>query len=49
MPPVEDLKMEKISLSDENGNVNFYLLPFFKPVMFKNSMPDEYLTVKMLL
>ena len=43
MPPVEDLKMEKISLSDENGNVNFYLLPFFKPVVFKNSMPDEYL------
>ena len=43
MPPTEDLKMEKVSLSDKNGNVNFYLLPFFKPIMFKNSMPDEYL------
>lgn len=35
MPPVEDLKMEKISLSDENGNVNFYLLPFLNRLCLK--------------
>ncbi len=27
--------------TDEYGNVNIYMLPFLKPALFKNSMPEE--------
>ena len=34
--------MEKVTLQDEYGNVNFYLLPFVKPSMVKQIVgPDE--------
>ena len=36
IPPVKpDEYIEKVTLSDEYGNVNFYLLPFVKPSMVK--------------
>lgn len=42
VPPVEkNEKIEKVTLNDKYGNVNIYMLPFLKPAMFKNSMPDE--------
>ncbi|SFA70759.1 Exodeoxyribonuclease I subunit D [Acetitomaculum ruminis DSM 5522] len=34
-PRFEDEYIEKVSLSDEYGKVNFYLLPFVKPSMVK--------------
>ena len=36
MPPIQtDEYIEKVTLTDEFGNVNFYLLPFVKPSMVK--------------
>lgn len=36
MPPVRpEEHIEKVTLNDEYGNVNFYLLPFVKPSMIK--------------
>ncbi|MBO6303722.1 MAG: exonuclease SbcCD subunit D [Selenomonadaceae bacterium] len=44
-PPMkEDEFIEKVTLKDEYGNVNFYLLPFVKPAMVKNIFEDEKLT-----
>ncbi len=44
-PPMnKDEFIEKITLKDEYGNVNFYLLPFVKPGMVKNIFDDEKLT-----
>ncbi|MCH5250363.1 MAG: exonuclease SbcCD subunit D [Lachnospiraceae bacterium] len=34
-PTTEDEYIEKVTLQDEYGNVNFYLLPFVKPSMVK--------------
>lgn len=34
-------KCESVTLNDENGPVNFYLLPFVKPVFVKQYFPDE--------
>lgn len=37
MPPrTEDEYMEKVTLRDRYGNVNFYLLPFVRPSMVRN-------------
>lgn len=41
-PPVdEDDRMEKVSVYDEYGVVNFYMLPYLKPTMYKNAMTSE--------
>ena len=37
----ENEKIEKVTYADEYGNVNIYMLPFLKPALFKNSMPEE--------
>ena len=37
----ENEKIEKVTFADEYGNVNIYMLPFLKPALFKNSMPEE--------
>lgn len=34
-PRTEDESIEKVTLEDKHGNVNFYLLPFVKPSMVK--------------
>lgn len=39
--PVFDGKVSKYTLSDENGKINFYLLPFLKPVNVKKFFLDE--------
>lgn len=42
VPPTgENEKIEKVKFADEYGNVNVYMLPFLKPALFKNSMPEE--------
>ena len=38
--PVFDGKIEKITLADEYGDVNFYLLPFFRPSQLRLMNPD---------
>lgn len=40
MSPVYNGKIEPISLEDEYGTVDFYLLPFLKPVHVKRHFPD---------
>ena len=37
----ENEKIEKVTFADEYGNINIYMLPFLKPALFKNSMPEE--------
>ena len=39
--PVYDGKIKKVILSDEYGNINFFLLPFIKPTMVARFYPDE--------
>ena len=34
-------KVEPIELADEHGKVNFYMLPFIKPVHVRSKFPDE--------
>lgn len=42
MPPQsEDERLKKVTLTDESGDVNFYLMPFIKPGMVRTFMPDE--------
>lgn len=41
MSPVYDGKVEPISLSDEHGAVNIYMLPFVKPVHVRRFFEDE--------
>lgn len=42
MPPQsEDERLKKVTLTDEFGDVNFYLMPFIKPGMVRTFMPDE--------
>lgn len=36
-----DGKTIKFALEDENGEINFYLLPFIKPIHVKKYFPDE--------
>lgn len=38
---VYDGNIEPIVLKDENGSVNFYLLPFIKPSIVQHYFPDE--------
>ena len=39
--PVYNGKIRPISLEDENGSVNFYMLPFIKPSNVRRYYPDE--------
>ena len=39
--PVYDGKLEKISLQDEYGIVDIYLMPFLKPAMVRHALPEE--------
>ena len=39
--PVYDGSVKKVTLKDEFGQVNFYLMPFVKPAHVKNCFPDE--------
>lgn len=41
MSPIFDGTMQCKSLADEHGKVNFYLLPFVKPLIVKHFYPDE--------
>lgn len=42
IPPVnEDEYIEKVTVNDEYGPVNFYLLPFVKPSMVRNIVKSE--------
>lgn len=40
LAPVYNGKVEPITLSDEYGDVNFWLLPFLKPIHVKRYYPD---------
>lgn len=40
-PRKEDEYIEKVTLKDEYGDVNFYLLPFVKPSMVKNIVGED--------
>jgi len=45
MPPtVADEGIRKVSMTDEHGEVNFYLLPFVKPAFVKKLFPEEALS-----
>ena len=45
MPPrTEEEHLRKVTLTDEWGPVNFYLLPFTKPGMVRGLFPDKILT-----
>ncbi|MBQ9992295.1 MAG: exonuclease SbcCD subunit D [Firmicutes bacterium] len=41
LSPVYSGEVEPITLSDEFGTLNFYLLPFIKPVHVRSRFPDE--------
>lgn len=41
IPPVYDGKVSCITLTDNFGSVNFYLLPFIKPVQAKRFFPES--------
>jgi len=41
MSPVYDGKVEPITFSDENGEVNFYLMPFVRPSSVRAFFPDK--------
>lgn len=40
-PRLDDERIEKVTLKDENGPVNFYLLPFVKPSMVRGIVAKE--------
>lgn len=40
-PRSDDEHIEKVTLKDENGHVNFYLLPFVKPSMVRGIVAKE--------
>lgn len=44
LSPVYDGKIEKITLSDEYGELNIYLLPFIKPAMVRHVLDGEQKT-----
>lgn len=39
--PVYDGEVNSVKLSDEHGDVNFYLLPFLKPINVRQYFPEE--------
>ena len=39
--PAYDGKTHKVTLTDKNGEVDFYMLPFIKPVTVRSIFPDE--------
>lgn len=41
LSPVYNGKVEPITLTDENGPVNIYMLPFIKPVLVRGIFPEE--------
>ena len=41
LSPVYNGRAEKITLEDEEGSVNIYMLPFIKPVMVRQFFQDE--------
>lgn len=41
LSPIFDGKPQKVTLHDENGNVNFYLLPFLKTIQVTHAFPDQ--------
>ncbi len=41
LSPVYNGKVEPVSLSDQFGTVNFYMLPFVRPVSVRRFFPDE--------
>lgn len=41
MAPVYDGHVEPVVLSDEYGEINFYMLPFIKPVNVRGCFPEE--------
>lgn len=41
MSPVYNGEVSPISLQDEFGDINFYLLPFIKPIHVRKSFPEE--------
>lgn len=41
MSSVYNGKVEPVALSDDNGKVNFYMLPFIKPINVRRFFPDE--------
>lgn len=41
LSPVYDGEVKKVSLEDEFGPINIYLLPFIKPVHVRHFYPDE--------
>lgn len=41
LSPVYDGKISPLTLTDEHGNVNVYMLPFLKPVNVKRFFPDN--------
>lgn len=42
--PVYNGNISSITLYDNNGAINFYLLPFIKPAIVRNYFPDEEIT-----
>lgn len=45
MPPVcENESLKRVTLTDAYGEVDFYLLPFVKPMYVRNLFPEEELT-----
>lgn len=44
--PVYDGKIRRFSLNDEHGEVNFYMLPFVKPLTVTEVFPEEKENVK---
>lgn len=39
--PAYNGRTNRITLSDSNGEVNFYMLPFIKPAIVRSKFPDE--------
>ena len=44
LSPVYDGEVKKVSLEDEHGTLNVYLLPFIKPVHVRHFFPEETIT-----
>lgn len=44
LAPVYDGKVQPITLTDEHGPVNFYLLPFVKPAHVRRCFPEQEIT-----
>lgn len=44
LSPVYDGEVKKVSLEDQHGKLNVYLLPFIKPVHVRHFFPEEVIT-----